>query len=101
MKADNWLSLHVQAWTKVKQMLEKRLPKIEEDDLDDADELKETTVYCVLYLAYNSPELSESGEKRRKYWWKRYRKSFAEVELTISGVAWPAEAYSNMRSLRG
>ena len=101
MRKDNWASLHTQAWTRVKQMLGQRLPTVTESDLDDSTELKEATVYLVLYLAYCSPELGEQGEKRARYWWKRYRRTFAEVELTIGGSTWPAEDYSNMRSLRG
>jgi hypothetical protein len=102
MKADNWAVFHAQAWRFVLRMLDSRRPPIAEADLDDTDELLETVCYCVIYLAYDAADfLSEEDKKRRGYWWKKFRRAFADVRLTVDGAEQPQELYTNRRSIRG
>ncbi|KKK94436.1 hypothetical protein LCGC14_2682860 [marine sediment metagenome] len=102
MGKDNFARFHTLAWTGVKQLLLARRPQIEEDDLDDADELKECVCYMVLYQAYEAADPGDdSVAPRRKYWWKKMRRAFATVQLSVGGTTVGTEAYGSRRCLRG
>ncbi len=102
MNKDNLTRFHVLAWTEVKKLLLARKPSIAEADLDDSDELKPCVCYMMLYQAYESADPGDDSiAPRRKYWWKKMRREFATVELTVDGVTLAPESYGSRRSLRG
>jgi len=104
MTADSWARFHVVAWTMVKQYLADRRPTIAESDLDDTDELLETTCYAVLYLGYEEMELaggSDQDKVKKRFWFRKFRKAFARVTLTVDGTDVAPECFANRRSYRG
>jgi hypothetical protein len=101
MRAEAWSKIHVQAWTLIKGMLLMRAPAVEESDLDDSSELKQTTCYAVIYLAYDQAQMLDDQQKARKsLWYRKMRKAFSEVSLTINSVTSGRESFSGRRSLR-
>lgn len=101
MDSDNWADVHEKAWSLVLAYLYDRRPRIEESDLDDTDELLETTAYAVVYSAYQQAVmLSEEDKKRKAYWFKKFRKALAQVVITSNSSELSQEAFSGRRSLR-
>ncbi len=102
MESDNWLSMHTKAWTLIKDMLLDKRPFIEEDTLDTPTQLSKVTCYAVLYLAYQEAQIiSDEDSGRKQYWFRKMRKEFSRVKLTVDGVVIGRESYAGMRSLRG
>ncbi len=102
MTKDNLARFHVLAWTGVKELLLARRPQIEEDDLDTPTQLKQCTCFMVLYQAYEAADPGDDSMKgKKRYWWKKMRRAFATVELTVDGVTLAPESYGSRRSLRG
>jgi len=102
MRADNWASVHIRAWTEVKELLLARRPSIEEADLDDSSELEKCTCLMVLYQAYEEAELgTDEAKARKRYWFRKMRREFATRELTIDSVTVAPEAFGSRRALRG
>ena len=101
MHLDNWAKVHIRAWTEVKELLLARRPSIEEDDLDDSSELTKCTSLMVLYQAYEEAEMgTDESMVRKRFWFRRMRREFARVKLSINGATLGTEAFSGRRSYR-
>jgi hypothetical protein len=101
MKKDNWAALHIKAWTLIKGMLAVMPVPLEETDLDDTDEFKPVTVEAVIYIAYQEAEfLSPEDKKQKSYWFKKMRKTFAELTPTSGGATIARESYGSRRARR-
>ena len=79
-----WITRHKMAWRATLLRLKRRVPSLEEADLDDTDEIKLATCYHVAYLAYKWGPM-EDDMKKAEYHYHLWERELETIDITSGG----------------